>query len=193
MSDLTGATPVWSKPRRVVGIRQYLERRENAEGKTLSLFADDPCLGQYRFAALVTDLELPDVAIWRLYRGRADAENRIKELKYDFGADSFCLKNFWASEAALNMAMLAYNLMSLFRQAVLKRVVRQGDPQAVQHTLKTLRYKLFAKAGYLTQAGRKDTLKLALAMHKREWFAGLWERSKTFEAPVYFAPTFSSA
>jgi hypothetical protein len=28
------------------------------------------------------------------YRGRVDAENRIKELKYDFGFDSFNLKTF---------------------------------------------------------------------------------------------------
>jgi hypothetical protein len=38
--------------------------------------------------------------LWRLYRGRADCENRIKELKYDFGGDSFNLKSFWATEAA---------------------------------------------------------------------------------------------
>jgi hypothetical protein len=30
---------------------------------------------------------------------RADAENRIKELKYDFGAGNFNVKNFSATEA----------------------------------------------------------------------------------------------
>ena len=30
----------------------------------------------------------------QLYRQRANAENRITELKYDFGADSFNLKDF---------------------------------------------------------------------------------------------------
>jgi len=33
--------------------------------------------------------------------GRADCENRIKELKYGFGFDSFVMRNFWATEAAL--------------------------------------------------------------------------------------------
>jgi len=28
---------------------------------------------------------LPAEQIWKIYRQRADAENRIKELKYDFG------------------------------------------------------------------------------------------------------------
>ena len=192
LTSFTYQSPSWSKPRQVIGIRQHIARRENAKGKTLSLFADDPMLGQYRFAALVTDLDLPAQAVWRLYRGRADCENRIKELKYDFAADSFCLNDFWATEACLSIAMLAYNLMSLFRQAVLKTAVTRTKTNDVQHTLKTLRYKLFAKAGYLTHEGRKDILKLALAMHKREWFAGLWDRSKTFALPVHFSPVFTT-
>jgi IS4 transposase len=53
--------------------------------------------------------------IGRLYRGRADCENRIKELKYNFAVDSFNMAYFWATEAALNTVMLAYNLMSLLR------------------------------------------------------------------------------
>ena len=57
-------------------------------------------------------------------RGRADGENRIKELKADFGLDSFNLRDFWATEAALTMAILAYNLMSLFRQSVMRASVQ---------------------------------------------------------------------
>ena len=191
--SITYQAPSWSRPRRIVGIRQHIERRATAKGKTLSLFADDPRWGQYRFAALVTDLDLPAVEIWRSYRGRADCENRIKELKYDFAADSFCLEDFWATEASLNTALLAYNLMSLFRQAVLRTSVLQSGGKDVQHALKTLRYKLFAKVGYTTTEGRKDILKLAIAMRQREWMEGLWDRAKTFSLPVRFTPTFSSA
>ena len=57
--------------------------------------------------------------IWTMYRGRADCENRIKEIKEDFGFDSFNMKDFAATEAALNFVVIAYNLMSLFKQAVL--------------------------------------------------------------------------
>lgn len=185
--------PSWSTTRRVIGIRQHIIKRETAKGKTLSLFADDPYVGQYRFAALVSDLDLPAQEIWRIYRGRADCENRIKELKYDFAADSFCLNDFWATEACLNIAMLAYNLMSLFRQAVLKTSVIQSGSKEAQRTLKTLRYKLFAKAGYITTQGREDILKLAVAMRQREWIEGLWDRSRTFTLPVHFSPTFVTA
>lgn len=70
---------------------------------------------------MVTSLSLPAVKVWRSYRGRADCENRIEELKEDFGLDSFNLYSFYATEAAQGFAMLAYNLMSTFRQAVVVR------------------------------------------------------------------------
>lgn len=181
----------WSKPRRVIGIRQHLKERPDAKGKTLSLFTNDPVHGQYRYAALVTDLTLSDAEVWRLYRGRADCENRIKELKYDFAADSFCLNDFWATEACLNTVMLAYNCMSLFRQAALKSI--HVPSKDVQHTLTTLRYKLFAKAGYLIHEGRNDILKLAVAMHQREWLSGIWDRTKTFDLPVIFEPRWTTS
>ena len=34
----------------------------------------------------------------------------------DFGLDSFALREFWATEAALGVTMLAYNLMSSSRR-----------------------------------------------------------------------------
>lgn len=79
-----------------------------------------PHFAQYRYSVLVTDMDLPATDLWRLYRARADCENRIKELKYDFGGESFNLRDFWVNEAALMTVMLAYNLMSLFRQAILR-------------------------------------------------------------------------
>ena len=69
-----------------------------------------------------------------MYRGRADCERRIKELKADFGLDSFVLRDFWATEAALGVTMLAYHLMSVFRHAVMR--------QTVHHTLATLYHKV---------------------------------------------------
>jgi hypothetical protein len=184
-------SPSWEQPRRVVGIRQHVAKRAQAKGKTLSLFADDPAQGVYRYAALISDMNLPAQQLWRTYRGRADCENRIKELKYDFAADSFCLHDFFATEACLNTVMLAYNLMSLFRQAALKTSAIESRGKDVQHTLQTLRYKLFAKAGYLTTESRKSVLKLALAMQQRQWFEGLWNQAKTFDLPVKFIPLFS--
>ncbi len=181
----------WSKPRRVIGIRQHVEQRAEPKGKTLNLFADDPVIGKYRYSALVTDLDLPATVIWRIYRGRADCENRIKELKYDFAAGSFNMCDFWATEATLNTVMLAYNLMSLLRQVLLKTSAVKHSSSPVQHTLQTLRYKLFAKAAYITTESRKPILNLALAMQKRTWMQGLWDASKSFDLPARFTPIYS--
>jgi IS4 transposase len=104
-------------------------------GKKLRLFDDEGVFKNYRYSCFITNLNLPAKTVWDLYRGRADAENRIKKLKYDFSADNFNMHNFFATEAALNFVMMAYNLMSLFRQVILNTKVHQ--------TLKTLRHKIF--------------------------------------------------
>ena len=177
----------WNKPRWVVGIRQHIEQRAAPKGKTLNLFADDPVMGKWRFSALVTDLDLPATVIWRTYRGRADCETR----KYDFAADSFNMKDFWATEATLNTVMLAYNLMSLLRQVLLKTSAVKHSSSTVQHTLQTLRYKLFAKAAYITTESRKPILNLALTMQQRAWMQGLRDAAKIFDLPAKFTPIYS--
>jgi len=87
--------------------------------------------------------------------------------------------------------MLAFNLMSLFHQGVLRSDAVSGKPD-VQHTLKTLRYKLFAKAGYITKDSRKKIINLAVDLRQREWFDGLWGRSKTFTLPEKIYAIFST-
>lgn len=62
---------------------------------------------------------------------KVDAKNRIKELKEDLGADSFNVEDFFATEAALNIVMIGYNQLSLFRQSILNTKTQQQ--------LKTLR------------------------------------------------------
>ena len=84
--------------------------------------------------------------------------------------------------------ILAYNLMSLFRQVLLKTtVVKGGVSTPIQHTLQTLRYKLFAKPAYTTTEGRKPILHLAMAMQHRQWMKGLWDEATQFDLPVKFA------
>ena len=102
LCELTYQADSWDKPRRVIGVRQHIKTRPQAKGKTLSLFADDSDLSGWRYGAIVTDLTLSPLQVWRLYRGRADCENRIKELKYDFALGTLSRNNFWATEAALH-------------------------------------------------------------------------------------------
>ena len=79
-------------------------------------------------------------------------------------------------------------LMSLMRQVLLKTSTVKDSSNTVQHTLQTLRYKLFAKPAYITTESRKPILNLAIAMQQRAWIQGLWEGAKTFDLPAAFTP-----
>jgi hypothetical protein len=59
--------------------------------------------------------------------------------KVFFRSDRCNQQNFYATEAALNFAMMAYNFISLFRQVVLGQKIHQQT--------KTLRYNVFAIGG----------------------------------------------
>lgn len=157
----------WQAPRRIVLIRQKISRRPEATGRTLSLFPEDEIHRNYRYSAYVTNNEYAATDVWRNYRQRGDAENRIKELKTDFGADSFNLKEFFPTEAALIFSMIAYNLMSIFRMFVLQ--------EKTQKTLSTLRYRTFAIGAYFEKIGDKLKLKIALIKKRRKWFESLWD------------------
>jgi len=157
----------WQKPRRIVVVRQKISRRPEATGRTLSLFPDDEIHRNYRYSAYITNNEYAATDVWRNYRQRGDAENRIKELKADFGADSFNLKEFYPTEAALLFSMIAYNLMSIFRMFVLQ--------EKTQKTLSTLRYRTFAIGAYFEKAGDTIKLKIALTKKRRKWFVGIWD------------------
>ena len=106
----------------------------------------------------MTNLELPVVKIWALYNGRADCENRIKELKQDVGLESFCLMDFWATEASFRWIMVAYNLMSLFQHV--------GLNQRKNRTLKTPKAQCFAIGAWTSEHARKTVLKLSLPRKK---------------------------
>jgi len=178
ISELQYQSPLWGKSRRMIVVRQRIKDRPKAAGKTLRLFADEEYFRQYRYSAYITNLTLSPADVWRLYRGRGDAENRIKELKYDFGFDSFNMQSFFGTEAALIFAMLAYNLMALFRQFILG--------SKVQHTLSTLRYKTFAIGAYFKKENNRYILKLSLNMKRREWSEGIWNQSNQVTTPFVF-------
>lgn len=178
IAETTYRAEDWDKARRLVMVRQEIKKRPKSSGKQLCLFEGDMRYKRYRYSCFITNITLPAKVVYDIYRGRADCENRIKEIKFDFGAESFNMRSFWATEAALNFIMMAYNFMSLFRQAILKT--------KHQHFLKTIRYKAFAIGGYLVKDGNSRILKLSLAMQRRQWFKGLWSSSDYMELPYQF-------
>ena len=105
--------------------------------------------------------------MWRYYNGRADCENVIKELQQGFGLTTLCLRSFWATEAALSLAALTYNLTVLFQRHL-------GWQQKV--TIQSLRYWLFVTAGVLSHPAGRTTVKLAVPGRERAWWQRLWEK-----------------
>lgn len=91
---------------RLVVLRQRVAERSHAGGKQLLEVPG------YKFQALRTNLppSISALEVWRRYNGRADIENRIKELGTQFGLKGLCCRSFWATEAACHLAICAYNL-----------------------------------------------------------------------------------
>jgi len=166
------------KARRLIIVRKDIGKLPKATGRQLEIWNDQQEDSRYRYSAYYTNLDLPIPSVWLLYRDRGDAENRIKELKYDFGIQGFNLKSFWATEAAFRFIVLAYNLMSLFRQLVLKT--------KNQHTLSTLRFKCFALGAWISHHAAKRTLKISLHLKKRSWLDGLFSRADAISTPFTF-------
>ena len=181
IAETTYQAEGWDKPRRIVMARQEIETRPKAAGKTikqLELFDDEADYGKYRYSCYVTDLDLPAKIVYDSYRGRADSENRIKELKSDFSLDDFVSHNFWATEACGNFIVMAYNFMSLFRHALINSDKKQF--------LKTIRYELLSTPAYLgtcKSAKDKHVLYLARSLKTRKSFLTIWEKLKDFSLP----------
>lgn len=135
--------------RRLIVIRQRVKERPQAGGKTLLEVEG------YRFQALVTNLSasVDALAVWRRYNGRADLENRIKELGEQFGIKRLCVQGFWGTEALHHLAIAAYNLCVLLQR-------RLGQLEKCE--LNTLRWRLFGRAAVWSRAHGKPTLKLAV-------------------------------
>jgi hypothetical protein len=149
----------WERPgRRLIVVRQRVAERPQAGGKTLFEWAG------YRFQSLVTNLppSVDALSVWRRYNGRADLENRIKELGDQFGIKRLCVDNFWGTEAMHHLAIAAYNLCVLLQR-------RLGQLEKCE--LNTLRWRLFDRAAVWSRAGGKPTLRLAVrGSETRSWW-----------------------
>ena len=117
--------------------------------------------------------------VWNIYNSRADCENRIKELKNDFGLENFCLQDFWATEASFRFIMVAYNLMSLFRHFALNHHKKA--------TLSTLKAYCFALGAWTVNHANKRVLKISLPTRKRAWMDGIFANIHNASPPFEYA------
>jgi hypothetical protein len=110
--------------------------------------------------------------VWRLYRQRANCENRIKELKYDYGLDKMNQASFDGAESSLLLMTIAYSFMSLFKQVIIGGEVR--------NRLKTLRHKIVAIPAISECSADKTIVKMALHINRRNWLRKLCDNIELF-------------
>jgi hypothetical protein len=158
VADLEVSLPNWkSVKRRFVCLRQEIAERPQASGRRLI-----ECPG-YSYRVMVTSVPYAAEIVTRMYAGRADSENRIKELKEDLSLDSFCLKSFDATDAAFRMGCVLYNLLAEFRETVLPR-------SWFEKRLRAVRDFVFLVGADLIHQGRRVQIRFAMPEPDREEF-----------------------
>lgn len=163
VAELSHQEAGWKQPRRLVVIRRRQQEGARSGGKMLV-----DCPG-YLFQAMVTNLpaRVSALAVWRDYNQRAGAESVIKELDQHFALPHLCLERFWSTEAALSLAVLAYNLTILFQRHL-------GWTDRV--SAGTLKFRLFHTGGILSRTGGMLTLRLAVTSTLQPWWQRVLEK-----------------
>lgn len=113
-ADVMTTLPAWrGQARRFVCLRQTLTARPAARGRR---WIEGP---GYTYRVFITTVPFAAELVTRMYAGRADCENRIKELKEDLSLNTFCLQSFDATDAAFRTGCVLYKLLMGVRETVL--------------------------------------------------------------------------
>jgi hypothetical protein len=112
-------------------------------------------LGGYIYRAIATNRDNKnnsEIVHW--YNQRAeDSENRIKELRLDFGGDTLPCSDFKANALYFLISALSFNIFALMRALL---------PEDLgHHRGMTIRWRLYAIAAKVVRTGRQLFVKLA--------------------------------
>jgi len=145
-AELVMALDSWQKARRFIVERV---RKDPSRTAQLSFLPGE----EFEYFFFVTNTDLPAEAVVAFYEKRGNAENYIKEAKYDLAVGHLLLRSFWANEAIFQLMMMAYNLFLLFKMdRDMKTEYRQQ--------IRTFRLKYIFLAGKIVRSARQVVLKL---------------------------------
>jgi hypothetical protein len=91
----------WSRTWRFVVIRELEREDKSAVGRRLIEVPG------YTYRIFVTNRDEDPVTLWRDYNQGACIKQRIEELKNDLADDGFCMRQFYATEAAFLSVLFA--------------------------------------------------------------------------------------
>jgi hypothetical protein len=166
----------WEKSRKMIIVRIPKSKIDQCKGILFESIAE---YERYEYKVFMTNVEFSAQLIHGLYNKRANAENRIKDLKYDYGIEGFSMQDFGAMEAAFRYVMIAYNVMAVFKQIVMK--------SAKGKMLSTIRFQCIAIGSYLVNNGRKKILKLSAEGKRRHFLEHFFKNMEYITPPLKFS------
>jgi hypothetical protein len=128
----------------------------------------------YLYRAIVCNRESwtdSQIIHWYNQRGE-DSENRIKELKLDFGGDVLPCSDFDANALYFMISALSFNLFALMRLLL--------PEELSHHRVITLRWKVYAIAAKVVRTGRQVFIKMTRKNY--ELLEAILERIRTLES-----------
>jgi hypothetical protein len=159
----------WERERRFVVVGEQLQETKRSLGRKL---LEVP---SYTFRVFVTNRSEAPEEIWRDYNQRACIEQRIEELKSDLAADDFCMREFFATEAAFLGILMLFNLLGEFQRASCMTGYRQPA---------TLRAQVFLCGAILGRAGHQAVLHLSAAWGGLDQRNSLFDKILQYEFPT---------
>jgi len=155
----------WKRPRRFVVIRRPIPEEPSAQ---LHLFQ----MRGYTYQALVTNLALKPLNLWRFYNRRATAELIIRELKDAYALGKIPTQDFAANESFFQIALLAYNLLNWFKRLCV-------PPRWQRTTLGRMRQRFLVVPAQLVHPAGVPTLRIAPGYIYSDDFLETLRRIKT--------------
>jgi hypothetical protein len=87
----------------------------------------------YSYEALVTNLSLQPINVWKFYNGRSTAELVIRELKAGCAVGKIPRRDWFANLAYFHLVLFAYNLLMWFKELYLPQNLKRLSIQTVRN------------------------------------------------------------
>jgi hypothetical protein len=154
----------WKLEIPVIIFRKCLTKN-NSKEKNFQLDLFDPGDGLYEYQVIATNQDLTAKNVMNFYNGRCDMEREIAELKTEYGFANIPTKHFLANSTYQAIAILAHSLVKNFQlatnQAPEKKKTTSRTTKYSFESLKSLRFKIIARAGRVVNVAGKSVLKMA--------------------------------
>lgn len=155
----------WNTKERFVALRRRLPDEDT--GLQTTLFT----LDRYAYSVIVTNLEMPPYRVFQFYQDRSAQERIIRTLKEDYPFGRAPTQSFAANALYAELSLLAYNLVTWFKQLCLP-----DDWQS--YTLPSIRHRLLMMPGEFVKSGNIPTLRFPKNNPYQDTFLYAQERIK---------------